>query len=96
MTTTTLVPVDRDEVRWPVIQALPYETTTWKVDFRVVDNQLILRITLTPIVNRAEQAAERRTALREAKRAVLTWLATKGAAPGTYGVVWAPPEAADL
>lgn len=83
-------------MRFPVTQSLPYETTTWKVDYRTEGAHLILRITLTPIVNRSEQAADRRAALKQAKTEVLAWLESKGAAAGTYGIIWQPTEAMNL
>lgn len=97
-TTATTTPVDRHERDWPVTRFLPYETTAWQVDYRLeaAPSWLILEITLTPIVNRPDQVAERRTALKAAKAEVLTWLEARGAAPGTYGVVWRPAEAERL
>lgn len=94
--TTTLRPVDTDEVRFPIIQALPFETPNWKVDYRMEGAALILRITLTPIINRPEQLAARAETLKASKVEVLAWLTSKGAPPGTYGVIWTPSDASKL
>lgn len=96
-TSTTLIPVDQFEVIFPVTQALPYATLTWKVDYRIHGpGMLVLHITLMPVVNHADQLAGRQAAMKQAKTEALAWLAAKGAAPGTYGAVWQPAEAERL
>lgn len=98
MVTTTVVPVDTLEVRYPVTQVLPFETPRWKVDYRVdAAQRLTLVITLMSLTNRADQAAARRAQLAEAKAEALTWLLERsGTKSTTYPIVWLPAEAASL
>lgn len=88
--------MDQDEVRFPLIQALPFETPTWKVDYRIEGPMLVLRVTLTPILGRSSTEDDRVAGLRAAKADFLAWLAFKGVAPGSVGLVWTPTEAVRL
>lgn len=96
--TTTLVPVDGDEVEFPIIQRLPHETPRWSIDYHIEGrNRLVLTVTLMTLVNRADQVDERRAQLARHKAEALAWLMeVTGTQAKTYPITWLPAEAASL
>lgn len=95
---TTVVPVDTQEVTFPVTQVLPFETPRWRVDYRIDSaHRLTLVITLMTLTNRADQVDERRAQLVQAKAEALAWLMERGGTkPSAYPITWFPAEAAAL
>lgn len=87
---------DRLERDVPLVRVLPHESTTYRVDYRLVDEGLVLVVTLAPPLNRAEQLPERQAQLAAAKREALQYLASQGAPPGSHPIEYLPPEAAEL
>jgi hypothetical protein len=96
VTTTTGRAVDRLEVDQPLTQYLPHETRGWAVDYHMEGPRLVLTITVLSVVNRADQAGERKAQMAANKADALAWLAARGAKPGSYGILWRPSEAAGL
>jgi hypothetical protein len=75
---------------------LPHETPEYRIDYRPDAGGLVLLVTLTPVLNDADQLPAYRAQLAAAKRAALEFLASQGMAPGAYEVEYLPAEAAEL
>ncbi len=86
---------DRLERDVPLVRALPHETADYRIDYRLVDDGLVLVVTLAPPLNRAGQLPERQAQLAAAKRDALEYLASQQVPAGTP-IEYAPPEAAAL
>ncbi|HET7486497.1 MAG TPA: hypothetical protein VFJ85_01115 [Acidimicrobiales bacterium] len=87
---------DRLERDVPLVRALPHEAATYRIDYRLVDDGLVLVVTLAPPLNRAEQLPQRQAQLAAAKREALEYLASQHAPPGIWPIEYLPPEAEAL
>ena len=82
--------------RWPLVRSLPKTTTGWRIDYRIDAEQLVLVVTLRPVLNHGHQLERYRTDLRRYKAEALDWLRSVGANPAESVIEWRPQEAAAL
>ncbi len=94
---TALGNTDRLEREQPLVHALPHETTHYRIDYRVgQDDRLALTITLLAVLNHDYQLATYRAQLAQYKAEALDYLRAQGQDPAGYTIAYEPAEAAGL
>ena len=82
--------------RWPLTASLPKSTPGWRIDYRIDAEQLVLVVTLRPVLNHGHQLERYYADLRRYKAEALGWLGSAGSDPAAHPTEWLPADAAGL